>query len=137
MSNPKRRRLPNRRVCVPAGVDPEAAARQAKYVGSTAHKNAPSPAGPPGLRRNASCCPPEIAKQQQKITGWLRAAIRQGSTGDFWEGHSPRFPRYVWYRHGNTVFEGRLTNQVLGEYKGYPLKRSQWPVNSEAIHAES
>lgn len=141
MSTPKRRRPRRRplkrRVVVPAGVDLEAAAEQAKYVGSSEHKNAPSSAGPPKLRLDASPCPPEIVKQQEKITGWLRAAIRHGSTGKFWEGHSPRFPRYVWYRHGNTVFEGRLTNQVLGEYKGHPLKRSEWPDDSEAIHAGS
>ena len=137
MRAPKRRRPLKRRICVPAGVDLEAAAKQAKYIGSSEHKNAPSPAGAPKLRSDASCCPPAIVKQRKKITDWLRSAIRHGSTGKFWEGHSPRFPRYVWYRHGNTVFEGHLTNQVFGEYKGYPLKRSEWPDDFEAIHAGS
>ena len=40
---------------------------------------------------------------------------REGATGAPWEGG---FPRYVWYKHGETVFEGRLVNRETGEYKG-------------------
>lgn len=126
-----------RRICVPASVDLEAAAKQAKYIGSPEHKNAPSPAGPPKLRSDASCCPLEIVQKWKEVTGWLRNAIRNGSTGEVWEGHPTRFPRYVWYRQGDRVFEGRLVNQDQGEYKGYPLERSEWPEDFEAIHAES
>ena len=58
------------------------------------------------------------------VTGWLRAAIRDGSTGDLWEGD---FPRYVWHKENDTVFEGRLVNREQGSYKGYPLNKHEWP----------
>jgi hypothetical protein len=38
------------------------------------------------------------------------------------------FPRYVWYRDGEILFEGRLTNQTLGEYKGYPISSDEGPL---------
>ncbi|MDE0161214.1 MAG: hypothetical protein OXL98_05695 [Acidimicrobiaceae bacterium] len=57
-------------------------------------------------------------------TGWLRSAIRAGSTGEPWEGG---FPRYVWHREWDTVFEARLVNRGNGSYKGYPLKDRERP----------
>ncbi len=50
--------------------------------------------------------------------------MRVGNIGAPWEG---RYPRYVWYRHGDVVYEGRLVNQELGQYKGYPIQPSEWP----------
>ena len=41
-----------------------------------------------------------------------------------WEGG---FPRDVWYRDGDTVYEGRLVNREIGSYKGYPLDKLEWP----------
>ena len=41
-----------------------------------------------------------------------RKPVRRGEAG---------FPRYVWYKDGGTVFEGRLVNRGSGSYKGYPL----------------
>ena len=55
---------------------------------------------------------------------WLREAIRQGRVGEPWENG---FPRYVWHRGNDTVYEGRLLNREAGEYKGYPLNRDEWP----------
>lgn len=37
------------------------------------------------------------------------------------------FPRYVWHREGDTVFEGRLVNRGNGSYKGFPLEKEEWP----------
>ena len=118
---------------VPADVDLVSVAEHAKYVGSREHKNVPSFAGQPGLRADASCCPPELANDLVKVTAWLRTAIRQGSTGGPWEGRGPSFPRYVWYKHNEVVYEGRLVNRGRGEYKGYPLERSEWPAAFEVI----
>ena len=67
------------------------------------------------------------------ITEWLRDAIRRGATGTPWEG---TFPRYVWYKHEETVFEGRLVNRVTGEYKGYPLERDEWPDGIEDVYGD-
>ncbi len=107
-------------------------ARRARYVGSPEHKDAPSFAGVPRLRADASCCPRKFA-DRQKIAMWLRTAIRRGATGAPWEG---TFPRYVWFKHEETVFEGRLVNQTAGEYKGYPLHKSEWPQGIEEIYAD-
>ncbi len=45
-----------------------------------------------------------------------------------------RFPRYVWYKDGSTVYEGRLVNQETGEYKGYPLDEEEWPPGIETLY---
>jgi hypothetical protein len=39
-----------------------------------------------------------------------------------------RFPRYAWFREEEQWFEARLTNQGLGEYKGYPIGPDDLPV---------
>jgi hypothetical protein len=96
----------------------------AKYVGSVEHKKSPSFAGQPRPRADASICPDYLAKKQGKVTGWLKEAIRKGSVSNWWEGN---FPRYVWYKSENTVFEARLINKVNGEYKGWPLNHNEWP----------
>jgi hypothetical protein len=60
------------------------------------------------------------------VTRWLREAILLGSVSAYWEGE---FPRYVWRREGEVVFEARLVNQINGQYKGYPLNPEEWPQN--------
>ena len=60
-----------------------------------------------------------------------------GSRADPGEGKSPGFPRYVWYKDGATVYEGRLVNREMGQYKGYPLEKSEWPSAIEGIDAGS
>lgn len=126
-----RRRRPRRRVLVdpPAGIDLNEIANDARYVGSPEHKDRPSFAGWPRPRADASICDPQLAQSQDEITGWLRCAIREGKVGAPWED---RFPRYVWYRKDNIVYEGRLVNQGLGEYKGYPLDPDQYPEGFES-----
>ena len=47
-----------------------------------------------------------------------------GSVGGLLEGG---FPRHVWFLDGDRTFEGRLTNQMKGEYKGYPVSREDLP----------
>ena len=134
MRAPRRRRPRTRQIVEPpdrASLDGLAA--RARYVGSPEHKDAPSFAGPPRLRADASCCPREITDDRQAIDEWLRSAIRRGATGTPWEGD---FPRYVWYRQGDTVFEGRLVNRETGEYKGYPLHSDEWPDGIEEIYAD-
>jgi len=107
----------------PAGINLSDVAEKSRYVGSPEHKDAPSFVGHPRPRTDASICDQHLDSAEQ-ITGWLQAAIRKGAFGGLWEGS---FPRYVWYKDGETVYEGRLINQELGEYKGYPLERYEWP----------
>lgn len=109
---------------VPPGTDLKVLAARVRYVGSPEHKDTPSFAGPPSPRPDASICPRELKDDAELITRWLRAAIRAGSTGAQWNGD---FPRYVWHKENDTVFEGRLTNSEAGWYKGYPLDNDEWP----------
>ena len=99
-----------------------------RYDGSQEHKDYVSFAGPPRPRGDASLCPREIGRET--ATDWLRSAIRKGATSH-WEGG---FPRYVWHRQGDTVFEARLINRGDGSYKGYPLEDSELPAGIERIY---
>jgi hypothetical protein len=36
-------------------------------------------------------------------------------------------PVRVWCRRGDLVYEGRLVNQELGQYKGYPMAAEECP----------
>ena len=69
--------------------------------------------------------------ERERLCDWLQTAIRQGAVGEPWEGE---FPRYVWYKHEQTVFEGRLVNRTQGTYKGYPLAKGEWPKGIEGIY---
>lgn len=138
-ATPLKMRAPHRRrprkhqlQALPDEADRHSLAEQARYVGSPDHKDRPSFAGQPRLRADASCCPHEFAGDQETLNEWLRTAIRLGATGAPWEG---LFPRYVWYKHQETVFEGRLVNRETGDYKGYPLAQDEWPAGIVEIYA--
>ena len=104
-----------RRQTIPEGTDLVATAGRVLYVGSVEHKTAPSFAGPPKFRSDASPCPPHMHDQQQQLTEQLAGAIRRGHVGAPWEGE---FPCYVWAYIDDICYEGRLVNQVQGQYKG-------------------
>jgi hypothetical protein len=106
-------------------------AERVKYVGSAEHKDTPSFAGQPRPYATASLCDRELAHKQLLVNRWLRTAIRKGAVSEFFEGE---FPRYVWFKRGDTVFEGRLINREAGWYKGYPLNGSEWPQGIDAIY---
>jgi hypothetical protein len=91
----------------------------------------PSFAGQPRPRADASICPKELSGARERVEEWLREAIRRGAVGELCEGE---FPRYVWFKEGDVVFEGRLVNRGLGEYKGYPLEQEEWPRGIEEIY---
>jgi hypothetical protein len=111
-------------VAPPPGKDLVAAARRASYVGSPEHKDMPSFAGQPRPRADAAICNRSLAERQTQVTRWLKRAIRSGHVSAYWEGD---FPRYVWHREAETVYEARLVNQGNGQYKGYPLNPGEWP----------
>ena len=124
MRAPRRRRPNRREIGVSPNIDLDNLAAIAKYVGSCEHKDFPSFAGQPCPRADASLCPRYI-RDIAIPTAWLRSAIRKGAIGKLWEGG---FPRYVWHREGNIVFEARLVNRGEGSYKGYPLNDGEAPV---------
>lgn len=131
MRAPHRRRPRVREVHVRSDVDLDDLAHRVSYIGSPEHKDVVSFAGPPRLRADASRCPLATAQAQEQINEWLGCAIRAGATGEPWEGE---FPRYVWYKHEDAVYEGRLVNRELGQYKGYPLHRNEWPRGIEEMY---
>lgn len=106
----------------PNGIDLTQVARSCRYVGSPYHKDAVGFAGAPrGRRPSASICPRDFVNRRTLVQRWLRAAVRSGHVGA-WDGG---YPRYVWHRRGDTVFEARQGSPGSGEYHGYPLEPTQ------------
>jgi hypothetical protein len=125
MRAPKRKRPQVRRIGpVPDGVNLVDISNRARYIGSPEHKDIPSFVGAVRPRADASICDRRLAQDFDRVANWLRSAILAGHVSPYWEGD---FPRYVWYRDGNTVYEGRLINRGDGSYKGYPLEPSECP----------
>ena len=120
-----------RSVAVPPPDNLDSLADRVTYVGSPEHKDVSSFAGPPRLRYDASRCPRNLAVEREQLRDWLQTAIRKGAVGQPWEGE---FPRYVWYKHEQVVFEGRLVNRTQGAYKSYPLAEDEWPDSIERIY---
>ncbi len=131
MRAPSRRRPRKRVIHVPPNTDLSDLANRVAYVGSPEHKDFPSFAGQPKRRADASICPRHI-RDADRVTEWLRAAIRRGLIDGHWDGN---FPRHVWYKDGDTVYEARLVNRGSGEYKGYPLNDDEWPRGIEEFYA--
>ena len=79
-------------------------------------------------RSDATKCPTHLT-DPDAITEWLAAAIRKGNVSAAFDGD---FPRYVWaHPEGeNCWYEARLTNEGLGEYKGYPLNVDETPTGA-------
>ena len=121
----RRKRLRHRATSLPLGIDLERLAQRASYVGSPEHKSGPSFAGRPVPRADATLCDPEFLNQQQRLTAWLKEAIRAGMICEMDE--SDPFPRYVWHRDQDKIYEAWLVNRELGQYKGYELQRDEWP----------
>lgn len=122
MRSPGRKR-PRRsdRLVATSEHDLEKMAQEASYIVSTEHKTHLTGAGPGRLRSDASKCPKEL--QLDQVTDWLKTAIRKGevsAAGDL-------FPEYVWIRIEGQAFEARLSNSVLGHYKGYPILDNEAP----------
>jgi len=113
---------------VPEGVDLVQVAERVAYVGSPEHKDTPSFAGSPRPRADATICDRSFVGQQALLSERLREAVRRGGVGGRWEGG---FPRYVWHKEGDTVYEARLVNQESGEYKGWALREDEWPAGIE------
>jgi len=133
MRAPRRRRAPLRRLASWRDDEKRLArlAQRARYVGSPEHKDMLSFAGHPRPRADASICPRDLTRDQARVEGWLREAIRRGAVGEPCEGE---YPRYVWYKEGDALYEGRLVNRGRGEYKGYPLEDDEWPRGIEEIY---
>jgi hypothetical protein len=105
-----------------AGESPQTVAAAATYIGSAEHKNHPSTAGAPRLRSDASPCDPRYQTLEEP-TRALREAISARRIGEF----LGRFPNYVWGRLDGRLYEARLVNHELGQYKAYPIELEELP----------
>ena len=125
MRAPKRKR-PQPRVVQrpPEGFDVSCAASRIAYVGSPEHKTGPSFAGRPRPRADASKCDAALNDRREDIERWLRHAFTVQCFGGPWEGG---LPRYAWCKVETVVYEARLVNRGLGQYKGYQLEPEEWP----------
>lgn len=101
-----------------------ALAARARYVGSSEHKTGPSFAGVPRPRADATKCDTALNDRLDEIQGWLRRAFEFHCFGPPWEGD---FPRYAWCKVDAVVYEARLVNRGLGQYKGWQLNPDEWP----------
>ena len=116
-----RRDNPKARVVQPPpdGTRLDEVAANCRYVGSPYHKDIPSFAGTTRAPRpDASICPREFANALDQIQTWLRDAIVDGRCGGWERG----FPRYVWHREADIIYEAREGSPGSGEYHGYPLE---------------
>ena len=66
----------------------------------------------------------------RQIQEWLRRAFKVHCVGSPWEGD---FPRYAWSKVGDVVYEARLVNRGLGQYKGWQLEPEEWPDGIDAF----
>ena len=120
---PRRRHNPKGRRVLPPPPDVSLAeiARRCRYVGSPYHRSVPGPSGSPVYRPGKSKCPEPLQQNPGLVQRWLEEAVRHGFFGEF-EGE---FPRRVWRRVGDTVFEARQGTPGSGIYHGYPLEPFQ------------
>jgi len=123
MRSPGRRR-PRKDDQLPpeSDVDLDLMAEKVTYVISPEHKDYLTSAGPGKLRSDASACPRNL--DFDEVLNWLKAAIRGRCVSADFDGD---FPKYVWTRVNDRVYEGRLTNSGLGGYKGYPIHDYEAP----------
>jgi hypothetical protein len=121
----QRVRFPRRQVVSTTAEQREKVSQTATYTGSPEHKR-------PGARSDATLCPPELNGKQDQLTAWLRQAAGAGWVAGPWENG---FPRRIWCRNEDGAFEGRLTNQELGEYKGYPVPLQDLPAELQGDDA--
>ena len=131
MRSPSRHQRPRQREIAawPMDADPaEQVAERARYVGSPEHKGHWSPGFVPALRSDASECPPELTLDLESNTAALRRAIRAGCVAAHFEDG---FPKYVWGRINNQLYEARHMRGPVGTYKAYPLEELETPRDPE------
>jgi TPR repeat protein len=123
MRSPGRKRPRKEDQLVPDGdADLARLAGKVSYIISTEHKDYLTSAGPGNLRSDATACPRGIDRLQAET--WLKEAVQAGHVSAACDGG---FPRYAWKKAGDRVFEARLSNAGLGQYKGYPIEPHEAP----------
>jgi len=98
------------------------AAANAVYSSSPYHCRGSKGQAPIVRAKPASICPRQWSDHE--ATEALRAALARGSVSEAWEDD---FPRYIWHRDGNVVYEARHTGGTPGTFHAYPIEDIQIP----------
>ncbi|SRR5258708_1073344 len=98
------------------------AAAACVYSGSPYHCRRSKGQPPVARAKPASICPRPWSDEE--ATQALRAAMQRGSVSEAWEDG---FPRYVWHRDGNILYEARHIRGPLGSFYAYPIENFQAP----------
>jgi hypothetical protein len=71
----------------------------------------------------ASICPKRWSDDD--ATRALRSAVVCGNVSEIWEDG---FPRHVWHKDGNVLYEARHTRGPVGSFHAYPIENIQAPI---------
>ena len=102
------------------------ASTEAAYAASRYHCRGPKGEKPIVRAKPASICPRSWSNEEATRT--LRHAIAGGRVSESWE-HG--FPRYVWHRDGDVLYEARHSNGPIGSFHAYPIEDFQAPKGLE------
>lgn len=105
--------------------DLAALAETVKYVGSPYHRQRGAPMGGSVERAwpAANKCP--LKWTFEAANRALKEGVRMGYIS---METSNGFPRRIWYKDGDVLYEARLSNAANGEYHAYPFSsRREWP----------
>jgi hypothetical protein len=108
-------------------------ADRVRYVGSPEHKTYPSPAGQPRWRTRSdkARCDRFAEADWPVLEQALRDAIRTPCVDKEFRGD---FPARVWAFINGILHEARLTNQMNGEYHGFPVEHElQYPRDPDQL----
>lgn len=100
----------------------ERAAKVAAYGENPYHCSRPGGQAPIIRAKPASHCPRWWSDAEATKT--LREAIAEGRVSETWE---EGFPRHVWHRDGDVLYEARHTRGPVGSFHAYPIENSQAP----------
>jgi hypothetical protein len=99
------------------------AASTAVYGASRYHCRGPK--GEPVIIKVKPSTPCPRQWSDQDATRALRDAIRNGVVCEIWEDG---FPRHVWHRDGDVLYEARHTRGPSGLFHAYPIESLQAPI---------
>lgn len=105
----------------PREVSLEVVADQVQYLGSPYHRTIPGRGGSPRNKPRGTKCPETLQKNHDRVERMLREAVRSGHCGVFEGG----FPRRVWRRLDQHIYEARQGSPGSGQYHGYKLTPAQ------------
>lgn len=98
------------------------AASNASYAQSPHHCRGPKGEKPQARAKPASICPRNWSDAE--ATKALQEAIEKGCVSEAWEDG---FPRYVWHREDDVLYEARHTRGPMGSFHAYPIEGRQAP----------